>query len=148
VSVLIALAYCVPDAAAQSSVHRDWNAVVATPRNTSVRVQNRQGRKLAGRLESVTDLMIVISVRGTTTQIGRPNVAKVYRLKRRPLATSAAIGALVGGIAGLVFGLTQGSRIGKGSATAGAVAIIGIGAGAGLVVGAAHTPKMLIYAAP
>ncbi len=83
----------------------DWSAVQALERGSEVVINTKQGEKMKGRLESVTDASLRLYRKRKATDVGRDDVKSVHLLKGKPRGKSALKGAAIGGVTGLGIGL-------------------------------------------
>ena len=128
----------------------DWSAVQTIERGSEVVINTKQGEKMKGKLESVSDTSLTINRKRRATDVGRADVKSVYLLKGNTRGKTILKGAAIGGAAGLGTGLTlylpnQDDIIGW---VVPSFAMIGAGIGAliGLLVGRGQK-QILIYEA-
>lgn len=142
-----------PAIAQQPSASSDWSAVTAISAGEKVSVELKDGKKMKGRLRTVSDSMMTLDRGSKTSDISRDSVSRVYRMvgsAGQSVAKAAAIGAGIGGGIGVGVGIASGgyedlSR-GEIAGILGAVGA-GIGAGIGAVVGGlgSKEKKVLVY---
>lgn len=133
----------------------DWSAVRSVSPGEKLSVRLKDGKKMEGRLLSVSDAMLTMDRGNRSTDIDRQAVEKVYRLVPKSVGKavgkSALIGAGIGFGAGAIVGVSAGSY--EDLETAGLVGILGglgaaIGAGIGAIVGGisgSGDKKVMIY---
>jgi hypothetical protein len=142
-----------PATAQQASASTDWSAVTAISPGEKVSIELKDGKKVKGRLRSVTDSMVSIDRGSKPGDFSRDTVARVYRMAGaagRSVGRAAAIGAAIGGGIGIGIGIASGGYedLSKGEAAAIAGGVLGaIGAGIGAVVGGlgSKEKKVLVY---
>ena len=142
-----------PTPAMAQQVSSDWSTVTAISSGEKISVELKDGKKMKGRLRSVSDSILVLDRGSKTTDVSRDSIARVYRMEGatgRSVGKAAAIGAAIGGGTGVGVGIASGgyediSR-GEVAAVLGAVGA-GIGAGIGAIVGGlgSKEKRVLIY---
>lgn len=141
-----------PSLGQQVSVSSDWSVVTAIGTSEKVSVELKDGKKMKGRLRTVTDSMMTVDRGSKTTDISTDSIARVYRMAGsagKSVGKAAAIGAGIGGGIGVGIGIASGGYedLGRGevAAIAGGVGVIGAGIGA-LVGGlGSKEKKVLVY---
>jgi len=133
----------------------DWLAVRSISSGEKLSVKLKDGKKMEGRLVSISDATLTIDRGNRSTDIDRQSVEKVYRLVPKSVGKSIGKSALIG--AGIGFGAGTGVSLAAGSyedlETGELIGILGglgaaIGAGIGALVGAVSgsgNKKVLIY---
>lgn len=125
-------------AAAQTS-SPGWDVVRAITRSTEVRIVSDNAKAVRGRLESVTDSLLLISPGAQS--FARAQIVSVSLKRKGHRVRNAIIGIGVGLVAGIGIGLATASRCqGEicGIAAAGGVIAGGVlGMGAGAIAGVA-----------
>lgn len=142
-----------PAWAQQAGVSGDWSTVQAIAPGEKVSIETRDGKKMKGRLRSVSDTMVTLDRDSKTSDLSRDSISKVYRLvgsAGKSVGKAAAIGAAIGGGIGVGLGVASGGYedLSRGEIAAIAGAVLGvIGAGIGAVVGGlgSKEKKVLIY---
>lgn len=134
-------------------VSSDWSAVTAISSGEKISVELKDGKKMKGRLRSVSDSILTLDRGSKTTDVSRDSIARVYRMAGaagKSVGKAAAIGAAIGGGAGVGLGISAGgyedlSR-GELAGILGAVGA-GLGAGIGAIVGGlgSKEKRVLIY---
>jgi hypothetical protein len=151
--VFIFLMSVAPLMAQQTTATSDWSAVTAISPGEKVSIELKDGKKVKGRLRSVTDSMVSIDRGSKPGDFSRDSVARVYRMAGavgRSVGRAAAIGAGIGGGIGVGIGIASGGYedLSRGEAAAIAGGILGaIGAGIGAVIGGlgSKEKKVLVY---
>jgi len=129
-----------PAVAQQAGVSSDWSTVQAIAPGEKVSIETKDGKKVKGRLRSVSDTMVTLDRDSKTSDFSRDSISKVYRLvgsAGKSVGKAAAIGAGVGAGIGFGLGLASGGyeTLDRGEVAAIAGAVLGvIGAGIGAVV--------------
>lgn len=132
----------------KAAVSSDWTVVKTVTVGDKISVKLSNGKKVDGRMGSVSDSLLTLSRKNQSVEIARADVKQVYRLTPRSAARKTAIGAGVGAAAGLgAFG--AGAGITHGGIEAGLLPIsmlagAGIGALIGAVSGIGHK-RVLVY---
>jgi hypothetical protein len=150
--VLIASLLLTPVASAQTA-GSDWTALKAVETGSKLSVKLKTGKTVEGRLTSVSDDALTLTVGGRPTELKAVEVLRVHRVGGSSAKKGALIGLAVGGGTGLAVGLA-GSSADDGfneldaPVTAG-LAVLGAGAGAliGYAIGRSRRKRVLIYEA-
>lgn len=96
--------------ATPAPINGSWEELKAIPPGDAVMAHLRNGKKLKGRLSSVSDSVLAITQRNKTTDLNRGDVLKVYRLISRSSKKSTMIGLGIGaGVGGLAGGVSAAS---------------------------------------
>ena len=134
-------------------VPSDWSRVTATSSGEKISVELKDGKKMKGRLRSVSDSMLTLDRGSKTTDVSRDSIARVYRMEGaagKSVGKAAAIGAVIGGGTGVGVGIASGGYEDKSrgeiAPVLGAVGA-GLGAGIGAIVGGlgSKEKRVLIY---
>lgn len=142
-----------PVLAQQTTATSDWSAVTASSTDEKISVELKDGKKMKGRLRSVTDSMLTLDRGSKTSDVTRDSIARVYRMAGavgRSVGRAAAIGAGIGGGIGVGIGIASGGYedLSRGEVAAIAGGVMGaIGAGIGAVIGGlgSKEKKVLVY---
>lgn len=127
---------------------RSWDTLQTVPRGSKLVVELKDGTAVKGKMASASEATLTLSGGNNGTGLDRDKVARIYRVRRSSLLVSVLAGAGIGVIPGSVMGAMVASRIGKASAAAVGIFVVGIGAGVGAAVWALRKPRTLIYEAP
>lgn len=154
--VLLALLFNATAATARQAAGstREWAAVKAVPVGEKLRVEQKNGERIEGRLRSVDDTTLTLDRGKNVIELSRDSIKKVYRLIRRStgksVGRSTGIGAAIGFGVGAATGVALGTY--EDLETTGLVALLGtagagIGAGIGAIAGALGSKhkKALVY---
>lgn len=142
-----------PALAQQAGVSSDWATVQAMAPGEKVSIETKDGKKMKGRLRSVSDTMVTLDRGSKTSDLSRDSISRVYRMvgsAGKSVGKAAAIGAAIGGGAGVGLGIASGGYedLSKGE-IAGILGLVGagIGAGIGAIVGGlgSKETKVLVY---
>ena len=131
----------------------DWSRVNAVPTGSDVSVKLKSGKTINGRLNSVSDTTLSLTVKNAVQDLRREDVASVYTVTRKSATKSTLIGAGVGAGAGAGLGAIGDSQensfaFADGVLTAGgAVLGAGIGALTGFLIGRSAKKRVLVYEA-
>lgn len=148
------LLMCVtPALAQQAGVSRDWSTVQALAPGEKVNIETKDGKKMKGRLRSVSDTMITLERDSKISDVNRDSISRVYRMvgsAGKSVGKGVAIGAAIGGGVGVGLGIASGGYedLSRGEVAAIAGGVLGvIGAGIGALVGGlgSKEKKVLIY---
>lgn len=151
--MLIFLMSVSPTFAQNPGVSTDWSTVMAISAGEKVSIETKDGKKLKGRIRSVSDTMVTLDRGSKTSDLTRDSISKVYRMEGstgKSVGKAALIGAAIGGGIGIGLGVASGgyedlSR-GEVAAIAGGVLSV-IGAGIGALVGGlgSREKRVLVY---
>ena len=128
----------------------DWSRLNLVSAGAGLEIKLKDGKTIGGKLTSVSDSMLSVSVKGKSVDIKREDIASVYQIKKKSATKATLIGLGVGAGAGLGAGLAGRSDNGfekiDNAATAG-LAVLGAGAGAlaGYLIGRSGRKKELVY---
>ena len=132
----------------------DWSNVNALATGSDLSVKLKSGKTVNGRLNSVSDTTLSLTVKNATQDLRREDIASVYTVTRKSAAKSTLIGAGVGAGAGAGLGAIGDSQnensftFADGVLTAaGAVLGAGIGALTGFLIGRSAKKRVLVYEA-
>jgi len=130
-----------------------WRAVLSIPPAVELDVRARDGRRVRGRLLGASEEALRISQPEAIVELGRADVARVYRVFQRPSELRrllTGIGASAGGGIGLAIVLGAARGGGPRSAASAIPIPLGMAAGAiaGYLFGARMRSRILIYEAP
>lgn len=151
--VLTFLMSVTPVPAQQANASTDWSAVMAISPGEKVSIELKDGKKVKGRLRTVSDSTVTLDRGSKTSDHSRDTIARVYRMvgsAGKSVGKAAAIGAAIGGGAGVGVGIASGGYedLGRGE-IAGILGAVGagIGAGIGAIVGGlgSKEKKVLVY---
>jgi hypothetical protein len=144
---IIALAQAKTD-----SITGAWEVVKATPFGVELEVTVNDGRKLKGKLLSVSDLCLKLSRKNEITELGRDEVLKVYQLspksdefKKLLKGTGAGIGAGIGLVIGISTARGSGYRGPSSSILLIPVFSSALGAIGGYLIGDRMRSRLLLY---
>ena len=151
--IVLTLLVSVTPTLAQGTASIDWSTVMAISPGEKLSVETKDGKKVKGRLRSVSDSMLSLDRGSKTSDLSRDSVSRVYRLvgsAGKSVGKAAAIGAGVGGGAGIGVGIASGGYedLSRGQ-VAGILGLVGagIGAGIGAIVGGlgSKETRVLVY---
>lgn len=154
-AVLLALP---PVASAQeaTAVINDWASLKTVAAATKLDVRLKNGKKVKGKLISVSDTALTLSDDNTPTDLNQADIQSVYLIRGQSVMKSTLIGAAIVGGAGAALGAAGGNSHSGGwgpgynaPAVAAALGVIGAGVGAagGAVIGKIRRKRTLIYQA-
>lgn len=131
----------------------DWSRLNSVASGTKLSVKTKDGKKVEGALNSVSDSSLSLTVKNAAREIRRENIASVHEVWNKSATKSTLIGLGVGAGAGAVIGLAgdasndAGGFEGIDNAVAGAITVIGALAGGitGFVIGKTGKKRVLLY---
>lgn len=139
----------------RATVPRSWDAIGVQPSlledlalrvnlDDRLRVENQSGGRTTGRLTELTDQAITIQTSAGEKHFTRETVRQVA-VRRQPIRLAVLIGAGVGAALGAAAGCTGPDRS---ECPDGLIIAGGLGAGAGLIVGALIQKTTIVYPEP
>ena len=155
ISVVLLASFLVSSAtlAAQGTgASSDWSALKAVGSESKLVVKQRNGKTVEGRLSSVSDDDLTLSVKNAPLTIKREDVLSVYQVQKKSATKSTLIGLGVGAGAGAALGAVGAAKDDYDfdkldhAVTAG-LTVIGGAAGAltGYLFGRGGSKRVLIY---
>jgi small nuclear ribonucleoprotein (snRNP)-like protein len=141
-------------AEAQANLN-DWSRLNSVSAGTKLSVKLKSGKTVKGKLNSVSDTGLNLTVKNAPTDIKREDVLTVHQVSNKSVGKSTLIGLGVGGGIGAVVGIAgDASSNDNGfekldNSIAGGIAVLSAAAGAivGYVVGKTGNKKVLLYEA-
>lgn len=137
--------------AQNSSVDSDWSRLSTVAAGSKLWVKLKNGESFEGKLTSVSDTGLSLSVKNKPVDLKRDDVFTVHQSKRKSATKATLIGLAVGAGTGAAIGAAGSSRHDSfdkldHAVTAG-LTVIGAGAGAltGYLIGRRGTKRVLIY---
>lgn len=139
-------------AAQGTGASSNWSALKAVGSESKLVVKRRNGKNVEGRLSSVSDDDLTLSVKNAPLSIKREDVLSVYQVQKKSATKSTLIGLGVGAGAGAALGAVGAANDDNGfekidhAVTAG-LTVIGGAAGAltGYLFGRGGSKRVLIY---
>ncbi len=139
-------------AAQGTGASSNWSALKAVGSESKLVVKRRNGKNVEGRLSSVSDDDLTLSVKNAPLSIKREDVLSVYQVQKKSATKSTLIGLGVGAGAGAALGAVGAANDDSGfekidhAVTAG-LTVIGGAAGAltGYLFGRGGSKRVLIY---
>ena len=130
----------------------DWSALRAVVSGSKLVVKRKNGKTVEGKLSSVSDDALTLSVKNAPLNIKREDVLSVYQVQKKSATKSTLIGLGVGAGAGAALGAAAAIKDDYGfdkldhAVTAG-LTVIGGAAGAltGYLFGRGGSKRVLIY---
>jgi hypothetical protein len=131
----------------------DWSRLSSIESGSKVVVKLKNGTSHEGKLNSVSDSSISLTVKGRSQDVKREEVLTVHRVSRKSAGKATLIGAGVGAGTGAIIGVAGGSRESDfdfdklDQAVTAGLTIIGAGVGAvtGFLIGRSRRKRELIY---
>ena len=131
----------------------DWSRLSAFPSGSKLSVKLKDGKKVEGTLQRVSDSGLSLRVKNADREVLRDDVQTVHEISKNSVKKATLIGLGVGAGAGAVLGIA-GDASNDGfetldNAAAAAVTILGAGVGAlsGFLIGKSGKKRVLIYEA-
>ena len=150
ITLVVSLLLSSITSAAQTST--DWSRLNTIESDSKLAVKLKNGKTINGKLSSLTDSALSLSVKKKPVEIRREDVLTVHQLTKKsvvaPTLIGAGVGAGLGAAAGAGGGDDDGYFVSKGVLAAGfAVVGAGVGAMAGYFIGRDRRKRVLIYQA-
>ena len=148
--LMVVLLVSTVTASAQTST-ADWSRLNTVSAGSKLSVKLKSGKIVAGKLASVSDAALSLTVKDKPVDLKREDIASVYQVTKKSATKATLIGLGVGAGAGAAIGLA-GSGNDNGfdkidhAVTAG-LTVLGAGAGAltGFLIGRSGNKQVLIY---
>ena len=139
-------------AAQGTGASSDWSAIKAVGSESKLVVKQRNGKTVEGKLSSVSDDDLTLSVKNAPLSIKREDVLSIYQVQKKSATKATLIGLGVGAGAGAALGAGAAIKDDYGfdkldhAVTAG-LTVIGGAAGAltGYLFGRGGSKRVLIY---
>jgi hypothetical protein len=132
----------------------DWSRLNAVASGSKLSVKLKDGKKVEGTLQSVSDSGLSLRVKNADRELRRDDIQTVHEISNKSVKKATLIGLGVGAGAGAVLGIAGDASNDDGfekidNAAAGAVTILGAGVGAlsGFLIGKSGKKRVLIYEA-
>jgi small nuclear ribonucleoprotein (snRNP)-like protein len=131
----------------------DWSKLNSVSNGSKLAVKLKDGKKMEGTLEAVTDTSISLTVKNARREVKRDDVASVHELNKKSATTATLVGLGVGAGAGAAIGLAGDAsssgleKIDNAAAAGVTVLGAGIGALAGFLIGRSGKKRVLLYEA-
>lgn len=130
----------------------DWSRVTAVETKSKLVVKLKNGKTVKGKLSSVSDVGLSLSVKDKPVDVKRDDVLSIYQITKKSATKATVIGMAVGAGTGAAVGAAGGGNDGfekiDHAVTAG-LAVLGAAAGAltGYLIGKSGRKQVLIYQA-
>ena len=132
----------------------DWSRLNAFPSGSKLSVKLKDGKKVEGTLQRVSDSGLSLRVKNADRELRRDDVQTVQEISKNSVKKATLIGLGLGAGAGAVAGIAGDAASDNGlekfdNVGAAAVTILGAGVGAltGFLIGKSGNKKVLIYEA-
>jgi hypothetical protein len=149
--ILVMAALLLPPSIAMAQETTDWSRLNTVATGSKLLVKLKNGESFEGKLTSVSDTALSLSVKNKPVDLKRDDVFTVHQSKRKSATKATLIGMAVGAGAGAAIGAAGSGRDNSfdkldHAVTAG-LTVIGAGAGAvtGYLIGRRGTKRVLIY---
>jgi small nuclear ribonucleoprotein (snRNP)-like protein len=110
VALITSLLFTSLPAIAQTSSTGDWTSLQRLARDSQVAVKLKKGKKVEGRVTSVTDSSLTLVANTGTVDLKREEIASVYEIKRKSATKSTLVGLGLGAGAGAALGAAVGAN--------------------------------------
>jgi hypothetical protein len=141
--------------AAQVAIN-DWSRLNSVANGSKLSVKLKNGKKMDGTFNSVSDTALTLMVKNTSTEIKRDDIRTVHQVGGTSVTKSTLIGLGAGAGAGALLGAVgeasdDDNSFGdlNGTAVAAGLTVLGAAAGAitGFIIGKTRKKRMLLYEA-
>jgi small nuclear ribonucleoprotein (snRNP)-like protein len=130
----------------------DWSILNTVATGSELSVKLKDGKTVEGKLSSVSDAALSLSVKNKAVELKREDVESVYEIRRKSATKAVLIGLGIGAGAGALIGAV-GDRSSNGgfekidTAVTAGLTVIGAGLGAltGYLIGRSGKKRVLIY---
>ena len=140
--------------AAQGTATNDWAALKSIAAGSKLSVNVKNGKAVNGKLNSVSDSTLSLSVKNGPVELRREDVLSIYQVTKKSSTKATLIGMGVGAGAGAGIGAAGASNDNNGfdkidHAVIAGLAVLGAGVGAmtGYLVGRGGSKRVLVYEA-
>lgn len=129
----------------------DWSRLNSISNGTKLSVKLKDGKKVEGTLDAVSDSALSLTVKNARKEIRRDDVASVHEVSKKSATKATLIGMGVGAGVGAALGIAGDQNDNdffetKNSITAGVVVLgAGVGALAGFLIGKTGKKRVLLY---
>ena len=142
-----------PLSLAAQTAPTDWSRLNSVSSGTKLSVKLKDGKKVDGALDSVSDSTLSLTVKNARKEIKRADVASVHEVSGKSATTATLIGLGVGAGAGAAVGIAgDASSNDNGfekldNSIAAGVTVLGAGIGAltGFLIGRSGKKRVLLY---
>ena len=130
----------------------DWAVLKTVPTASKLVVKLKNGKTVSGKLSTVTDTTLSLTVKDKAVDLKREDVLSVHQVMGKSAKKATLIGMAVGAGAGAVVGVAGGDDDGfivSRSQAAAGLAVLGAGVGAltGYLIGKGGHKRVLVYEA-
>jgi small nuclear ribonucleoprotein (snRNP)-like protein len=133
----------------------DWARLNSLTAGSKLSVELKNGTTVKGKLSSVSDALLTLTVKNAPMELRREDVLSVHQIVKKSAAKSTLIGLGVGAGAGAAIGIAADASSNDNgfekidNVAAGAVTVLGAAAGAltGFFIGRGSSKRVLIYQA-
>lgn len=130
----------------------DWSALKAVTSGSKLSVKLKNGKTVDGRLSSVSDAALTLSIKNSVQDLKREDVISVYQVTKKSATKATLIGMGVGAGAGAGIGAAGAASNDNGfekidNAVTAGLTVIGAGVGAvtGYLLGRGGSKRVLVY---
>jgi hypothetical protein len=133
----------------------DWSRLNSLTSGSKVSVKLKDGKIVDGKLSSVSDATLSLTVKNKPMDLRREDVLSVQQVIKKSATKSTLIGLAVGTGTGALIGGVADASVNDGgfekidNVAAGAITVIGAVAGTvtGFLIGRGHSKRVLVYEA-
>ncbi len=130
----------------------DWSAVKTVTSGTKLSVKLKNGKTVAGKLSSVSDAALTLSVKNSIEDLKREDILSVHQVTKKSATKATLIGMGVGAGAGAAIGAAGAASSDNGfekidNAVTAGLTVVGAGVGAvtGYLLGRGGSKRVLVY---
>lgn len=129
----------------------DWSRLNSISNGTKLSVKLKDGKKVDGTLDAVSDSALSLTVKNARKEIRREDVASVHEVSKKSATKATLIGMGVGAGVGAALGIAGDQNENdffetNNAITAGVVVVgAGVGALAGFLIGKTGKKRVLLY---
>ena len=131
----------------------DWSRLNSISNGTKLSIKLKDGKKVDGTLEAVSDSSLSLTVKKARKEIRREDVASVHEVSKKSATKATLIGLGVGAGVGAALGIAGDASSGDNgfeeldNAIAAGVIVLGAGVGAlaGFLIGKTGKKRVLLY---
>ena len=130
----------------------DWSRLNGVTSGTKLAVKTKDGKKVEGTLNSVSDTSLSLTVKKTAKEIRREDIASIHEVAKKSATKATLIGLGVGAALGTGLAVASETKENdtffetRDSVTVGLIGLTaGLGALAGFVIGKTGKKRVLVY---
>jgi len=82
-----------------------WSSVQSLPLNTKIKIELKNGKKMDGKLKTVTDSSLTFTKNNNDVLVNSEEIKRLYQVQGKSRGKSAITGAVIGGASGAGIGV-------------------------------------------